>query len=98
LPEQLQQFLIAVFPFVFVGALLWVVGCMAFVLWRRKIHGPHFPEHNKVNVLFEEIWTSGNSHKSLFTRMGGANNCLRVTVTDDELWVTPSDFSAMIVP
>ncbi len=62
---------------------------MGYMLWRRKIRGPHFPYRNEVNILFEERWTSGRSHKSLFTRLGGANNCLRVTVTEDELWVAP---------
>jgi hypothetical protein len=85
----LQDFLIAIFPFLFVGGFLWVIGCMAFMLWRRKTRGPHFPDRNDVNILFEERWTSGSSHKSLFTHLGGANNCLRVTVTDDELWIAP---------
>jgi len=89
LPQQFQQLLIDIFPFLLVGAVVWVIGCMAFTLWRRKIHGLHFPDRNDVNILFEERWTSGNSHKSLFTRMGIANNCLRVVVTDDELWVVP---------
>lgn len=73
----------------FVGAFLWVFGCMAFMLWRRKNREPHFPDRDEVNILFEEHWTSGNSHKSLFTRLGGADHCLCVTVTDDELWVAP---------
>ena len=46
--------------------------------------------------MFEERWTSGNSHKSLYTRLGGASNCLCVTVTDEELWVAPHfPFSAL---
>lgn len=57
------------------------------MLWRRKIRGPHFPNRSEVNILFEERWTSGSSHKSLFTRFGGASNCLRVAITDDELWM-----------
>jgi hypothetical protein len=59
------------------------------MLWRRKVHGPQFPSRDDVNVLFEERWTSGSSHKSLFTGMGGANNCLRIIVTDNELWIAP---------
>jgi len=88
-PQQLEQILIAVFPFLVVGAFLWVFVCTVFMLWRRKIRGPHFPDRSEVNILFEERWTSGSSHKSRYTRLGGANNCLRVTVTDDELWVAP---------
>jgi len=89
MPQQFQQLLIGIFPFLLVGAVVWVIGALAFTLWRRRIHGLHFPDRNDVNILFEERWTSGRSHKSLITRMGGANNCLRVTVTDDELWVVP---------
>jgi hypothetical protein len=89
MPQQFQQILILVFPFLFVGAVCWVFAGMVLMLWRRRAHGPHFPDRNEVNILFEERWTSGCSHKSLFTRCGGANNCLRVTVTDDELWVAP---------
>ena len=32
---------------------------------------------------------SGNSHKSWWTRLGGARNCLRVAVTDSEVWIRP---------
>ncbi|MCZ6877549.1 MAG: hypothetical protein O7G29_05345, partial [Acidobacteria bacterium] len=30
---------------------------------------------------------SGRSHKNWRTRWGGAGNCLKVVVTDEELWV-----------
>lgn len=96
MPQQLEQILIALFPFLLIGAFLWVFGWMAFMLWRRKIRGPHFPDRSEVNILFEERWTSGRSHRSLFTRLGGANNCLCVTVTEDELWVAAHfPFSAL---
>jgi hypothetical protein len=62
---------------------------MAFMLWRRKVRGPRFPDRREVNVLFDERWTTGRSLKLLSTKMGGANNCLRVTVTDEELWAAP---------
>lgn len=96
MPQQLEQFLTGVFPFLFVAAFVWVFGCIAFMLWRHKARGVRFPNRNDVNVLFEERWASGRSYKSLFTRFGGASNCLRVTVTEDELWVTLRfPFSAM---
>jgi hypothetical protein len=99
MPQKFQQFLNDNFAYLFVGAFLWSSFCIAFMLWRRKIRGPHFPDFTTENVLFEERRTSGCSHKSLFTRMGGASNCLRVAVTDKDLWITPHfPFSAFAAP
>jgi hypothetical protein len=36
-------------------------------------------------VLFEEKWTSGRSHRSFVSQLGGAKRCLHVTVTDKAL-------------
>lgn len=89
MPQWLQQFIRDNFLLLWAAAVAWCIGGMAFLLWRRSRRGPHFPSRDEVNVLFEEKWTSGRSCKSLFTRLSGANNCLRVTVTDDELWIAP---------
>jgi hypothetical protein len=89
MPQWMQQFVRDNFLLLWAAAVAWCVGGMAFMLWRRRVRGPHFPDRDQVNILFEERWTSGRSFKSLFTRLGGANNCLRVTVTDDELWIAP---------
>ena len=86
--QQLQKVLSEAFRYLVIVAFVWAFGYMAFMFWRRRSHGPRLQNRNDANTLFEERWTSGSSHKSLFTRMGGANNCLRVTVTNDELWVT----------
>ncbi len=67
---------------------VWTIAWMGVLLWRRSRTGPRFPDHATVNVLFDESWASGNSLKNAFTRLGGANNCLRVTVTDRELWTS----------
>ena len=40
-----------------------------------------------MQVAFSEWFASGYSHKSWMTRLGGASNCLRITVTADELWI-----------
>lgn len=72
----------------FALAFVWSAGCMAFMLWRRSRRGPHFPSLDTVNVLFRERFASASSHKSLITRIGGAQNCLSITLTDAELWVT----------
>jgi hypothetical protein len=40
------------------------------------------------DILYQEWYASGHSQKNLFTRLGGARNCLRLVVTRDVLWVT----------
>ncbi|HJS07234.1 MAG TPA: hypothetical protein VJ809_06220 [Pirellulales bacterium] len=87
--QWLQQVIRDNFLLLWAAAVAWCIGGMAFLLWRRSRRGPHFPDRDEVNVLFKEKWTSGRSCKSLFTRLGGANNCLRVVVTDNELWIAP---------
>ena len=46
------------------------------------------PSIKPSNILFQEWFASGHSRKNLLTRLGGARNCLRLIVTQDELRVT----------
>ena len=46
------------------------------------------PPIKPADILHQEWFASGNSRKNLFTRLGGARNCLRLVVTRDLLWVT----------
>lgn len=46
-----------------------------------------FPNISSVDVLFREKGVSGNSRKSLKTKLGGASNVLDIIVTDNELWI-----------
>jgi len=73
----------------FAAALVVNLLGMAWILIRRIWREPLFPPRTSVTIGFEERWTSGRSFKTWLTRLGGANNCLRVTVTEDEIWVTP---------
>lgn len=52
--------------------------------WKFRIV---FPPLKSVHHLFHEGTASGSSGKNWLTRIGGANNCLRVTVTDSEVWI-----------
>jgi hypothetical protein len=78
--------------------LVWCVGvavCLlvfAAMAWRRISRGPQFPSLATVKVLHRERFASGCSHRSLLTRLGGANNMLRVILTDSELWITTIAF------
>jgi hypothetical protein len=86
--QQFQQFLAEHF------FLLWCAGAVISVLvfatmsWRQISRGPQFPSLSAVNVLYRERFASGCSHRSLLTRFGGAQNVLRVVLTDSELWIT----------
>lgn len=46
------------------------------------------PRFDKKSIVFQEYFASGFSEKNILTRLGGANNCLRLVVTDKILWVT----------
>ena len=48
-------------------------------------------------MLHRERFASAWSHRSLITRLGGAQNALGVTLTDTELWLkTPTAFWGIV--
>ncbi|HWB06770.1 MAG TPA: hypothetical protein VG796_27345 [Verrucomicrobiales bacterium] len=76
----------------FIRNYFWVFVLLSLAdLIRRLVRhcrkGIRFPALNTVHVRFHESGASGNSNKSLFSRLGGASRCLRVTVTDTEVWI-----------
>ena len=74
----------------------WVVGNFSWKLWRRHQRGSIFPEVPPEQIRFKESIASGRSHKNWRTRWSGAANCLKIIVTDEELWVVPFfPFSAL---
>ena len=85
---QIFRFIENNFAIIFLFALTWTVAWMVYLLWRRSQTGPKFPPLADVTVLFRERFASGASHLSWITRIGGAQNCLSVTLTDSELQVT----------
>jgi len=86
--QDLHLFLDKNFFYLFWFAVIWcIVGFGLTWLWMKK-KGMTFPEKSTVNIKFEENMASGRSHKSIITKLGGAKNCLKVIVTDEELWIT----------
>ena len=59
------------------------------MFWRRKQRNL-FPDEAK-GVIYEEKMASGRSHKNWYSKLGGAKNCLRLVITDTELWITQFD-------
>jgi hypothetical protein len=84
-----------IFPLPFV----WIAGVIAASIWYRRRKGePIFPQAPG-DAVFAETGCSGYSLRSVFSRIGGASNCLLVTVHDSQLAVTPSfPFNLMFLP
>jgi len=87
--QKLQEFLQHNFIWLSLFCFVWVVGGFAWRYFRHKRTGIVFPHVPPERIRFEERASSGCSHKTIFTRLGGARNCLRVTVTDAEVWIRP---------
>lgn len=79
----------------FVWILLWVVASIIYRKSRGKAILPSKPK----NSLFYEGWASGHSNRNIFTKLGGAHNCLLVAVTPDALIIQPRfPFNLMFLP
>jgi hypothetical protein len=65
-------------------------GMVIFVYWRGKSNQAHNAVLNTLagaSALYSDSFCSGRSLKSFRTRFGGARNCLKVVVTQDDLFV-----------
>jgi len=83
------------FFIVSVWIVLWVAISIVYCLRKMKA----LPKIEQRDILFREWRASGASNRSLFTRLGGARNCLVVTVTRTELHVYPIfPFNLMFFP
>lgn len=81
------------FPF------LWISGCIAVSIIYRRIHDkpiiPRMPSGTRYKERAASGWDDGN----WLRRLGGANRCLMVAVTDRELIVTPFfPFTLLFLP
>lgn len=74
----------------FLFCIVWVIALFGWRYHRYKQTVVVSPKVPPESIRFEERGASGCSHKTIFTRMGGARNCLQVTVTDKEVWIRPS--------
>lgn len=83
--SEIYNFIFRHFFLIFGFALLWNVVLVGWKLVRRKRSGIVWPKRDDAEVIFVERFASGASDKSFLTRMGGANNCVTVIVTDSRL-------------
>jgi hypothetical protein len=68
--------------------LLGSVAMFGWILWRYFKVLPSKPHFRPADVIFQDWFASGCSQKNIFTKLGGARNCLRLVVTRRFLWVT----------
>ena len=88
-------------PFWWLFALAW--GWMALVVvasvFYRRAKGRPIWYPDEARTLFVEKRASGNSHRTWYTKLGGANNVLFVAVTPEALVVRPHfPFNLMFIP
>jgi len=80
-------------------ALTWIAGWVAASLIYRKMRGKPLFYPRLTGTKFRQSNASGRSHRSWFTKLGGANGCLVVQVTDTELDIHPlPPFNWMFLP
>lgn len=83
----------------FVGPLVWILLWVVASIIYRKSRGQAILPSKPKNSLFYEGWASGNSNRNIFTKLGGAHNCLLVAVTPDSLIIQPRfPFNLMFLP
>ena len=71
------------------AALIVLVGWVLASLLYRKIQGKPLVYKRLEGTKFRQTNASGHSHRSWLTRLGGANRCLVVQVTERELDIHP---------
>ena len=66
---------------------LFVLMC-AYILCKYILAVQNRPRIQKTDILYQEWFASGRSTKNILTQLGGGNNCVRLVITKDLLWVT----------
>jgi len=83
----------------FAWPLLWVLFWIVASIVYRKSRGKAILPSKPETSLFCEGWASGHSNSNIFTKLGGAHNCLLVAVTPDSLIIQPRfPFNLMFLP
>src|SRR5688572_22978969 len=66
---------------------LFVLMCV-YIIYKYVMAVLNRPRFQKPDILYQEWFASGFSKKNILTRFGGGNNCVRLVITKDFLWVT----------
>jgi hypothetical protein len=79
---------VPIFILLFIAVAIWNILAFSYLFYKRRKRGSLFPEVATDDIIFTERTASGCSHKSMFTKFGGATNCLKIVITNNELWTT----------
>lgn len=83
----------------FLIPLVWIALVIAASVVYRKSKGKPVWYRDVENALFVEKRASGNSHRTWYSKLGGAQNALAVAVTPSHLVVRPLfPFNLMFLP
>lgn len=86
--SQPSPLFLAVFLLLFLFAFVLVVTSMAWRIAKHRRKGIKFPRLGEDMVRYHEDFASGYSERHRYGFLkGGASRCLRVTVTEDEIWM-----------
>jgi hypothetical protein len=79
--------------------ILWISGWIGASVVFRFNKGKPLRPSAPADARFVERWASGNCLDTLWSRLGGARNCLLVTLSESELYVCPQfPFNLMFLP
>jgi hypothetical protein len=76
---------------------LFVLMC-AYIIYKYLLAVQNRPRIQKNDILYQEWFASGCSTKNILTQFGGGNNCVRLVITKDLLWVTSWFPFSLIAP
>jgi hypothetical protein len=66
---------------------LFILMC-AYIIYKYVLAVKNRPRIQKNDILYQEWFASGCSTKNILTQLCGGNNCVRLVITKDLLWVT----------
>ncbi len=82
-----------------VAPVIWILILISASIIYRKSRGKVILPSKPKDTLFYEGWASGHSNTNIFTKLGGARNCLLVAVIPDALLIQPRfPFNLMFLP
>jgi hypothetical protein len=94
-PELIETY----FPLVFGLSALWVGGWVLASIVHRRAHGRPILFRTVRNAQFVESGASGHSHRTWYTKLGGASRCLVVAIDHGRLIIRPQfPFNLMFLP
>ena len=94
-PELIETY----FPLWFSLSALWVAGWVLASIIHRRAHGRPILFRTVPNAEFVESAASGHSHRTWYTKLGGASRCLVVAINRGQLIIRPQfPFNLMFLP